>query len=87
MHAGVLATGGTRHLQENVQRQLDERISSRSELCHSLNNGAFGEDILTSFRLIKPPQEAASRSERLSRSIVRVAVRERAGWHKRLNEQ
>jgi len=38
----------TRHLQQNVRRQLDERIGSRSELRRSLYNGVIGESGLTS---------------------------------------
>ena len=63
----------TRHLQENVRRQLDERIGSRSELRRSLYNGLFGADGLTSQTDVisfdeaveRYRREAAGRAERL----------------------
>ena len=48
MHAGVLPTGVTRDLQENVRRQLDEGIGLRSQVRRSLYNGVFGEEGLMS---------------------------------------
>ena len=57
----------TCHLQENVKRQLDERMGSHCELRRSLYNGVFGENGLTSQNDVITFDEA---TERFSRDIL-----------------